>query len=86
MPFNTSSNTDTSSNSNNSLQNITSQEAKEIAKEVGLRTGEPNSGTIEINNVTINVWIVSLYKQNKLVKEVYVNKEDGNIVTTKEFN
>lgn len=86
MPFTT-----TSSESNNTTQtnttslNITSQQAKEIAAETGLRTGEPASGSIKINNETISVWIVPLYKQNKLEKEVYVNKVNGNIVATKEF-
>lgn len=84
MPFNTSSGNE--SNQTNGTVTITSQQAKEIATEPNFTTGEPTSGTINLNNEVVAVWVVPLYQQNKLKKEVYVSKVNGNIVATREFN
>jgi hypothetical protein len=83
VPFNTS----TSNNSSNSSGNFTisKQQAKEIAKLPGYMTGDPTTGSVIINNQTITVWIVPLYKNNKLAKDVYVNSVDGIIVGTKDY-
>lgn len=86
MPFNVSSNDNNNTNQTPNNVNITSQQAKEIASLPGFRTGEPVSGTLKVNNENVPVWIVPLYQENKLAKEVYVNRTDGIIVATKEFN
>ncbi|MBI5680748.1 MAG: peptidase [Methanobacterium sp.] len=55
---------------------ITAEQAKKIAAESGYITGEPIKG---IYNV-INVWIVPLMKNNKIVKNVYIDASNGNKV------
>lgn len=70
--------------STNTTFNITSLKAKEIASLPGYTTGTPTSGSIVINNQTISVWIVPLSLNNKLAKDVYVDKTNGNIVATQD--
>jgi hypothetical protein len=84
VPFNTTT-SNTTSNSSEGNFTISKLQAKEIAKENGYITGDPSKGTVNINNETISVWIVPLYKNNKVAKDVYVNSVSGIIVGTKEY-
>lgn len=72
-----------SSNSNVTV-NITAQKAKEIAAAAWPEyvVGSPTDGSIMINQ-TVFVWIVPLSLNNKLAKDVYVDKTNGNIVATR---
>jgi len=73
-----------SSNNTNSTGNleITAEKAKEIASKQEHVTGEPTSGSINIQGNNIEVWIVPLYKDGKLTERVYISKTDGKIVAT----
>lgn len=84
LPVNSPS--DNSSNTTNGTFTITKQKAKEIASLQGYRTGDPSTGSIVINNQTVSVWIVPLYLNGKMTKEVYVDKANGSIVGTRDFN
>ncbi|MCK9150651.1 hypothetical protein [Methanobacterium alcaliphilum] len=84
-PFNNNTNnTGTENTTNNTNLNITSDKAKEIAREEGYTIGQPTKGSIVINNETISVWIVPLSKDFKVAKEVYVDIATGSIVATRE--
>jgi hypothetical protein len=86
LPINTPANENSSNNNGSVSLNITSQKAKEIASLPGYRTGNPSTGSIIINNETVFVWIVPLYQNNILAKDVYVDKSSGNIVATNDRN
>lgn len=82
---NTINNTTNTTNTNNTTSlNITADKAKEIAQEEGFIAGQPSQGSILINNQTVPVWIVPLYKDANVAKEVYVDIATGNIVATRE--
>lgn len=83
VPVNSPANNNSSTT--NTTFNITSLKAKEIASLQGYTTGTPTSGSIVINNQTISVWIVPLSLNNKLAKDVYVDKTNGNIVATQDL-
>ncbi len=83
IPFNSSNNT-TNISSNNTT-NITIEKAKEIASKPGYSTGEPTSGSINIQGKDIEVWIVPLYKDQKLAERIYIGKADGKVVATEKF-
>lgn len=83
LPVNSPSNNNNSSGTNTTF-NITATKAKEIASLPGYTTGTPTSGSIVINNQTISVWIVPLSLNNKIAKQVYVDKSNGNIVATQD--
>jgi len=82
-------NDQSSNNSTNSTPEgnftISKEQAKLIAKESGYKTGDPRAGTIMINNQNVSVWIVPLYINDKMAKEVYVNSITGVIVGRKVF-
>jgi hypothetical protein len=84
LPVNSPSGNNSSNNTNVTV-NITAQKAKEIAALPGYGTGTPTDGSIVINNQTVFVWIVPLSLNNKLAKEVYVDKTNGNIVATRDI-
>ncbi len=84
-----SSNTDstnvaTENNTNTSTNPITSLQAKEIAAQEGLTPGSPSSSTFKVDNENVQVWKVPLSENNVVVKEVYIDKNTGNIVSTNE--
>ncbi len=83
LPVNSPSNNNSSNNTNVTV-NITAQKAKEIA--VAAWPGYVAGSPTEINNQTVFVWIVPLSLNNKLAKEVYVDKTNGNIVATRDTN
>lgn len=85
LPVNSPSD-NSSNNTTNGSFTITKQKAKEIASLPGYRTGDPSSGSIVINNQTVSVWIVPLYLNGKMTKEVYVDTANGSIVGTRDFN
>lgn len=76
-----------SSNNNNSTGDfeISAEKAEEIASKPGYTTKDPTSGSIKIQEKDIEVWIVPLYKDHKLVERVYISKTDGKIVATEKF-
>jgi|GEM_PF-557658 len=76
-----SNNSSNNTNSTGDLE-ITAEKAKEIASKQGHVTGEPTSGSINIQGNNIEVWIVPLYKGGKLTERVYISKTDGKIVAT----
>ncbi|MDP3483999.1 MAG: hypothetical protein Q8S06_00610 [Methanobacteriaceae archaeon] len=84
LPVNSPSGNNSSNNANVTV-NITAQKAKEIAALPGYVTGTPTPGSIVINNQTVSVWIVPLSLNSKIVKEVYVDKTNGNIVATRDI-
>ena len=84
LPVNSPENS--SNNTTNGTITITKQKAKEIASLPGYRTGDPSAGSIVINNQTVSVWIVPLYLNGKMTKEVYVDTANGSIVATRDFN
>ncbi|MDO9045217.1 MAG: hypothetical protein Q7U35_07915 [Methanobacteriaceae archaeon] len=84
IPVNSPSGNNSSNNANVTV-NITAQKAKEIAALPGYVTGTPTPGSIVINNQTVSVWIVPLSLNSKIVKEVYVDKTNGNIVATRDI-
>lgn len=77
-----------SSNNTNSTSvfEITAEKAKEIASKPGYTTGEPTLGSINIQEKNIEVWIVPLYKDQKLTERVYISKTDGKIVATEKLH
>lgn len=89
---NTNLDTNTVNNTNNSSYNrektnqITTLQAKDIAAQDGLTVGNPRSGTFKRGNENVEVWIVPLSKDNVVVKEVYIDKNTGEILATQELN
>ncbi|WP_455240797.1 peptidase [Methanothermobacter tenebrarum] len=76
-----------SSNDTNSTGDfeISAEKAKEIASKPGYTTREPTSGSIKIQGEDVEVWIVPLYKDQKLAERVYISKTDGKIIATEKF-
>ncbi len=85
LPVNSPSD-NSANNTTNGTFTITKQKAKEVASLPGYRTGDPTSGSIIINNQTVSVWVVPLYLNGKMTKEVYVDTANGSIVGTRDFN
>lgn len=82
-------NTDTNNVNNDTNQEtkqITSMQAKEIAAQEGLTAGSPRSGTFKQGNENVQVWIVPLSENNVIIREVYIDKNTGTILATKELN
>lgn len=77
-------NSSNNTNSTNVLE-ITAEKAKEIASKPGYTTGEPTSGSINIQEKNIEIWIVPVYKDQKLTERVYISKTDGRIVATEKL-
>lgn len=88
---NTNLDTNTDNNTNNNSYNeetnqINTLQAKEIAAQEGLTAGSPRSGTFKKGNENVPVWIVPLSENNVVVKEVYIDKNTGEILATQELN
>lgn len=86
----TSSSTDNNTNTTSTNQEKTNQintlQAKEIAAQDGLTAGSPRSGTFKQGNENIPVWIVPLSENNIVIREVYIDKSTGEILTSQELN
>ncbi len=90
-PVNVSNNTTSTNITNVSVTSgsngtyiITADQAKKIATQQGLTSGEPTKGNLMINNNNISIWIVPLMNGNILIKRVYVDGSTGVIVGSEE--
>ncbi|MDI9617588.1 hypothetical protein [Methanothermobacter sp.] len=72
-------------NRTNTTENITAEEARQIAVESGYTAGQPTRGTINLNGTNVEVWVVPLQRGGRTVKEVYVSMGNGQIVGSREF-
>lgn len=75
----------TSENTSSSTENVTAEEARQIAGESGYTAGQPSRGSITINGTDVPVWVVPLQRGGRTVREVYVSIEGGQIVGKREF-
>ncbi|MBM4242057.1 MAG: PepSY domain-containing protein [Euryarchaeota archaeon] len=82
---NTTSNITSNTTSNTTDFKITKEQAKSIASEPGYTVGEPRGEIITINDNSYAVWVVPLLRYNKVVKEVVIDANTGNILETREI-
>jgi len=72
-------------NKTDTSENVTAEEARQIAAESGYTAGQPTRGSINLNGTAVDVWVVPLQRGGRTVKEVYVSMEGGQIVGSREF-
>ncbi|MCG2828434.1 hypothetical protein [Methanothermobacter sp. K4] len=72
-------------NRTNTTENVTAEEARQIAAESGYTAGQPTRGSINLNGTDVEVWVVPLQRGGRTVKEVYVSMEGGQIVGSREL-
>ncbi len=83
----TKSNNTTANNTtieDNATTPISKEDAKKKASQSGYEVGDPKLGIIKINNTEYTAWIVPILKDNKIVKEIYIDAITGKIIGSKE--